>query len=267
MAERYPRYSYIKDTYGSAARFELVANAIDFPRDLRGKVMVDIGSSASVAVKRLNERGARAYGVDFQYTSLESLVRSIEPSFTDEDRWNFPVARHIEPNLRGEKGELPKPSINPVIRLLGWFGEYTRDYRIWAEAATYLRRSEKVYKEFLQDFNAVPKVGQYIAARGESLPFQDGSVDLVYSVTTLSVFVIRDRSAFMRSMQEALRVAKSGGQIQLNPWFEQSNSVWSPKEFVNANHLLGFLKVNNIPYMIEDDRKRESGGSLRIIKP
>lgn len=261
------RRSYIQSTYGSAARYELVADAIDFPKDVKGKVILDIGSSASNAVKRLNKLGARAYGIDFQYAGLRNLVGSVEPSFTDPNRWNFPVARHIEPKLRGKEGELPKPEKNPVKRFLGWFGERLNDYGTWGPSANYLRRSEAVYREFLQDFNSVHKVGQYIAARSEFLPFQDSSVDLIYSVEALSTFVIRDKDAFIQSMREALRVTKSGGQIQLDPWYDQSNPFWSARELRNAQDLLRFLKNKDITYSVEKHTQQESGGRLRIVKP
>ena len=269
MPEKRSEQSYIADVYGSAASFELVAASVGFPRDPRGKVFVDIGSSVSTAVKKLNEMGAFAVGIDLKYTSLKNLVESVEPSFTDPNRWNFPIARHIPGNLRAEPGNNPeKESWNPLVRLWRKVAESANDMVTWGSSrAGYLRRSEAVYKDFLVDLHSSDRKGIYVAGRSEEIPLIDNIADMVYSVAALSIFVIRDRKAFMDSMQEALRVTKSGSPIALDPWFTKPNELWTPDMLRNGQQFLKSLDNKGISYEIVGSSQRDSGGHLRIIAP
>ncbi len=56
-----------------AASFDLVKSCIDFPVDLSGKVIIDIGGGRSLATKELRQKGARAYSLDFRYKDLDLL--------------------------------------------------------------------------------------------------------------------------------------------------------------------------------------------------
>lgn len=268
MPEKYKSNSYLNQTYGSAIRFEAVARSLGLPKDVSWMVIIDIGSSVSNTVKRLNEQGAYAYGVDFQYSSLEKLVGSVEPSFTNPERWNFPIARRIHPRLRGKEDPDLQPSPwNPLNRLKNAISESFTDYQIWGRASQYLRTSERVYKEFLEDLHSPKRKGQYVAGFAEQLPFQDNIAHLAYSVAAISVFVIRDRKAFMQSVNEALRITMLGGRVILDPWFEGKNPVWSPTEQRNAQVLLESLRARSIEFSINYPVRDESaGGVLHIVK-
>ncbi len=268
MPEKSSSHSYIKDIYGSAATFEYVAQTVGIPKDVKGLFFVDIGSSVSPVVKRLNEMGGYAIGIDYKYTSLKTLVTSVEPSFTNPNRWNFPITRHIPSYLRGEtkQDNSNKPS-NPLTRLLYWIVESKNDYATWGDRASYLRQSERAYKEFLIDYQSKSRQGIYVAGRSERLPLTDDIADMVYSVASLSIFVIRDRQSFIDSMQEAIRITKPGGLIAIDPWFTQDNQVWTPTMLNNGENFLSLLDSKKIPYQISPKLQRENGGCLHIQKP
>lgn len=65
-------------SFSTAAPLERLAAIIGLPEDVAGLRIVDIGSGASNAVARLNERGAIATGIDPGYFRVNRLVRSAQ---------------------------------------------------------------------------------------------------------------------------------------------------------------------------------------------
>lgn len=67
----------------TAFDLEMLWKSIDFPRDVTGLLILDIGSGASLATTRLREMGARAFAVDFRYRDLKEMRRSIHGYLMD----------------------------------------------------------------------------------------------------------------------------------------------------------------------------------------
>jgi len=65
-------------SFSTAASYERVADIMGLPDDVAGLRIVDIGSGASNAVAKLNERGAIASGIDPGYFRVNRLVRSAQ---------------------------------------------------------------------------------------------------------------------------------------------------------------------------------------------
>lgn len=127
--------------------------------------------------------------------------------------------------------------------------------------------------------------GRYIAASATDLPFRDSSIDLIYSHQCLSAFLIRDRGVFLRAIEEAMRVLKSGGQLRIHPWYLPLHErqfpshpgrrmmipqyEWSANEIRNTRAALTYLKKNNHRFAIEDNvistDKTEFWGEVDVL--
>ncbi len=73
-----PEKNIAEISFSSPASFETVKYCIDFPKELHGKYILDIGGGASSATFELRKRGAIAYAVDYRYKDLKDLKRSVD---------------------------------------------------------------------------------------------------------------------------------------------------------------------------------------------
>jgi 2-polyprenyl-3-methyl-5-hydroxy-6-metoxy-1,4-benzoquinol methylase len=71
----------------TAESFRKVSKDIAFPRNLRGKVVLDIGSGGSDTVAELRKRGANAFGVDIQFGNIPGLTTHLAQQLADPMAW------------------------------------------------------------------------------------------------------------------------------------------------------------------------------------
>ncbi|HUQ84837.1 MAG TPA: class I SAM-dependent methyltransferase [Candidatus Limnocylindrales bacterium] len=215
-----------------------VARVINFPRKIKGKVIVDIGSGASNMVARLRKKGAIAFGVDIGYSNIDRLIKNADYYSRDRTFWQ-------EERKVGEK-------------------KFTLDYPFdpsttsWASFGI----DQKALLDFSNDARDTEN-SSYIAADARALPFPDESVDFAYSNLALTIFLSKDRNAFLRSVHEAVRILKPGGELQLFDWI--SGDDWSSAQIRNGRALLDSLRSIKIPF--QEETVRRGAARLRIQKP
>jgi hypothetical protein len=71
-------YSHSRILHTSALSYDSVNTVIEFPHDIRGLKILDIGSGESSAVAYLNHIGAKAVGIDPKYSDINSLDRDMD---------------------------------------------------------------------------------------------------------------------------------------------------------------------------------------------
>lgn len=125
-------------------------------------------------------------------------------------------------------------------------------------------------QKFLQDVRR--NRNKYLVGYAGSLPFEDSSVDIVYSLLAVSFFLSMDRALLLQAVQEGLRVLKPAEygvpkerrSLILQPWLAVDRDA-NRIQRDNSLSLETTLYHRNIPYFIEP----VSGASprLRIVKP
>lgn len=155
------------------------AHVIRFP-DVRGKTVLDIGSGSSDCVKWLNSNGAKAYGIDVRYADLQVLRSDVDVSFS-----------RVKKRIMAYK----KPE---------------------HEKINHLRAIDASRRNFEDDIRINP--GRYLASFASRLPFTDESFDFVFSLNCITHGLDRDYSVLENCVNDALRVLKPGGELQLYPF-------------------------------------------------
>lgn len=198
----------------TAADFEMVSAHITFPKDVKGKVIIDIGSGVSPVVLRLRREGAIAVGIDIRYRNLGELKNSAD--------------QYIKNHLQSADADISESV---------------------SRHQEFIRRVSRNRNVFFNRFRAGDR--PYVAAQASALPFLNNSVDFAFSDQCLSIGVIHDRQVFLEAVAEGLRVLKSGAELQMCSWLMRAESgKWSTEMFENANVLLEQLLANNIPFHI-----------------
>lgn len=212
-----------QESFSSALRFEEASVFVNFPKDVGGLTIVDIGSGASTATLELQRQGANAIAVDYRYENLKEVKRSID--------------RHLS------------NATSQADRRTMEVREYNRKARNSMRAFFHAHEEREM---------------QLVTASAGNLPFQDESVDFVFSIQCISHFLIYDRGVFINAVSEVLRVLRPGGELQLHPWISTEYD-WDQTKKRNAFELTSYLKEQNIAHFIQPI------GSifprLRIIKP
>lgn len=220
-------------------------DGLDFPKEVKGLTIVNIGAGLSTGVLELQKRGANAIAVDYAYTDLDELEKTIGLSAIIK-------GLAILPELT-EKGEF---KAGPIKLTGKAFADEMRDAFI----------AQKEFRE-AQEGGTIKAV----AALAGRLPFPDNSVDVCFSVNCITELAGRNRGVFIGAVVEALRVLKPGGNLQLLIW---NSELDSPVEKQDKKALLTYLKENKIPFRVE--RTDPSGEidkdippilRLKVIKP
>lgn len=185
---------------------------IDFPAKLTGIRVLDIGAGESDCTAWLNKQGASAYAIDPRYRDVRLL-------------------RH-----------------DTDITLLPKFQKCASRYG--TAVAENLRRSiERTRGIFMSDMNLHPNY--YIAALAGSLPFSDESFDFIYSIDCITKGLDEDETIFRQAINEALRVLRRDGTLQLHPYLGYGNSPNAKnqkKVFMSIPHSVGRLNENGLDY-------------------
>ena len=197
---KYRRHSFV-----SAVRFAVAKTMIDLPSDLHDKTILDIGGGASDFILNLRELGAHAISIDFRYKDLEELTAPYTGYLKDFLTQN-PV--------HAEAVRLRQPSDG--TSLLEKLGNFLKEKMLEKGWGGYAVQSERTHKRFLEDVRSNGGTS-YVAAFAERLPFKDNIADFCYSIECLSAFTINNKSAFIKSVSEAIRVLKPGGELQIYP--------------------------------------------------
>lgn len=225
-----------RESFSSAIAFEGASVFINFPKDVVGLTVVDIGAGASTAALELQRHGAKAIAIDYRYEDLKDLKISI-----DRD-------------LSGNK-------INQAHSAATRLGESIKDARV--DIKQYARSARKNMDIFFHAHKN--REIQLIAASAENLPFRNASVDFIFSIQCISRFLIKDKDILINAVAEAIRVLKPGGQLQLHPWISTVYE-WDKEERRNARELIDYLKGQNIAYFVEAIDPTISP-RLRVVKP
>lgn len=254
-----------QESFSTAAFYELVSRIINFPSELKGLTIVDIGAGASPAVLELQRRGAIAIAVDYRYKNPKEVKTSVDRQLTGAN----PIARGnkaLQEKIHKEVSEEIPFGANPHLWSLAVKMAKTAEK---GQEQQFIKMSRKARDEFL--FNLKKGKIEAVAAFAGALPFKDNSLDFCYSLQCLSTFLLKDGEVFMGAIKEVLRVLKPGeglkpgGQLQIQPWIS-GRVEWSETERQNALFLQKYLKENNIPYFVEATSPMASP-RLRIIKP
>lgn len=173
--------------------------ALGLPSELKGVKIADLGAGCSDLTPELLSQGADAYAVDRIYTS----------------------PKDIEEHMRRALG----------IMMRSYQG---------ADRNTANRIANKSYDRFKNSYNRDRKSPnrRYIQASLSNLPFHEGSMD--FSVSSFGIGdLAEDLPIFLRSVSEALRILKPGGEFVMFPFHGvQSQFSQYPKEH---HALLGWL--------------------------
>ena len=243
MRERYldPHDAYNPDNViVSPYPEELVRRSIDFPWDLSGLRILDIGSGASDTVKFLRKKGAVVFGVDMGYSDIRALAEKAD--YFSRDPWYW---------VRGGRvGDKIFPLNEP-------FDERATNIESFL-------REQRTLIDFLRDVRD-PENTSYVAGDAQLLPFADESIDFAFSHYALSIFQLGDLDVFKRSVSETLRVLRPGGELQLTDWPGHILKLWTKKQRKNSRAFLRSLHRQRIPFSVEHTHRHYV--RLRIRKP
>jgi len=205
----------------TAESFRKISKDINFPRDIRGKVILDVGSGGSDTVAELRKRGAHAVGVDLQYDNIPGLTVHLAQQLADPMAW---MEGRRWPNITKEQADQMLGLDQPMPpRFAQWIIDHGGDYRA---------RMALTHRRFLNDVSAGNS--NYVAATAEALPFRDNSVDFYFSIEAITAFMLGSKNVFENVMNEAYRVVKPGGEIQLHPWISPDPNYWSEQQVYNG---------------------------------
>ncbi len=270
-----------EESFSSPAAFDTVAVFVAFPRNVQGMRILDIGGGASAATLELRRRGAVAYAIDYRYKDIRDLKRSVDHYLGKPDFYQKKLPGDIpEEEFKKASEELQRElptEADPrmwsmAIQITLDMIKDTRRKNIVQGAArqerehnlSYVRQQRQARDAFFG--NLARHSGNYLAALAGELPFQDNSFDFVFSLQTISFFLIRNREVFMNSVHEALRVLKPGGELQLQPWVGNPLVPWPNLTRITALALIQDLRSKGIRYMTKPTTQMTSP-VLRILKP
>lgn len=179
--------SYIKERERKISRSLLpsamplaeTVQVIDFPPELAGCRVLDIGGGASNATAWLRSRGAEAYAVDRLYGNLTALEREMRTVFTK-----------LEELYLTHCGKAAWQKERPKI--------------------------EASYREFMEDY--ARHASFYVHAFASSLPFPDGFFDMAFSTNCITHGLDKDFFVMKKCIEEGLRVVKAEGNLQIYPF-------------------------------------------------
>lgn len=222
----------------TAASFRRVSRDIDFPRNLRGKVVLDVGSGGSDTVAQLREREAIAFGVDIQYGNIPGLTIHLAQQLADPMAWV-------------EGRDWQDMTLEQAEQMLGLNRPEPRGFAKWMinHTGSLTERMVLTHRKFLGDIATNPD--HYIKATAEALPLNDNSVDFYFSIEAITAFMLGTRDVFLQVMEEAHRVVKPGGEIQLHPWISPNPTYWSEQQVYNGLEYMNQLRSSNIPFEIQ----------------
>jgi len=229
-----------EESFSTANNFEHTSKIIDFPRQVAGLTIIDIGGGASTCVAELRERGANAISVDYRYYDRKKLKRSVDRKLADV------------PAILNERVDQVRTNLRAF---------FTEDLEVRGQQQ-FVRHSRKYRDRFF--YNLESGHGQYITALAGFLPIRSDSVDFVYSAQAVSTFLLKEMGVFQNAMDEIFRILKAGGEVQIQPWISDLFH-WSNKEKENAHVFLQHLENSSISYQIEQ-LPGLRGPRLKIVK-
>ncbi|MBI2327947.1 methyltransferase domain-containing protein [Candidatus Curtissbacteria bacterium] len=245
------------NSFSSSIGFEAAQQVVEFPKNLEGLTILDIGGGTSTVTLELTGREAKAIAIDYRYGNIVDLRSSVD--------------RYLSGDLREKISEAQDEQSLKII-LAPPPGTNTKSWpisiiRAWAE----LKESTAIdtAMENLSNirFFAAYQRGQrpYVAGTASHLPFADNSVDFCFSIRCMVPFLVQNRAVFIQSIIEALRVLKPKGQLQIYPWVDQ-NSYFPQDIKQNASYALSLLRKEEVPFLVETT-SQDSLPRLRITKP
>lgn len=155
----------------SSGTWQRTRETLDFPEDVSGMRILDIGAGGSDLTAKLLEDGADAYAVDPLYKSRSDVKGKARLQL-----------EHIQSH--GDRN--------------------------------YYRQSLEALERFSESIKGNPD--RYKIAFATNLPFPDNYFDLVFSSAAILGYLDIDYELLLKSTQEALRVTKPCGKVQLWPY-------------------------------------------------
>jgi SAM-dependent methyltransferase len=215
-------------TLPTARPWPVVAALIPFPTSVTGLTIVDVGAGGSDAVPTLLEAGARAFGVDPRYRSLDNLVHEVTLYFrTQEAIGQLPAAREA--------------SARPIA----------------AQRAA--------FRHLVASFQAPRTARHYLPAVATRLPFPRASVDLLYSLDCITQYLDREFESLLAAVQEGLRVLRRGGVLALVPFRDDIFAAgYHPERHASQERLLAWLAESHLSWSLEDLSPTGLTGSSRL---
>ena len=196
-----------EDILPSAMSASACKQVIDFPADLKGKKILDIGSGESECVAWLCSQGAYAVGVDVRYDKPGDLEKDTEKSKAE--------IRHILISCYGKHmGEVHYTELDDKIEIA------RKNFREHRES------SPECYKQSLAG----------------ALPFPDGHFDMAFSINCITHGLDQDYRVLCQAVYEAFRTLKKGGELQLYPFFWGDDQ----EILKNHKYLHGIHKNNSL---------------------
>lgn len=210
-------------SFSSAAPWELIPELFEFPKEVKGLTILDVGAGASNATARLRRQGAQALAIDYQYRDLRGLRRDVNRYLTDR---TYPFRK------------AGQPVDQEMLRV---------HQNVSVANPEYVRWSRSARDSFFEDVEFSKDRG-YVAALAGTLPFPNNTFDFCFSLQGISRFLLQDSPVFLVAISECLRVLKPGRQLQLYPWVGRELWPWTEKEIQNAQQFMNWLENNKISY-------------------
>ena len=125
-------------------------------------------------------------------------------------------------------------------------------------------RGQELYRAFTEGFDAGLGAGIYVAASATALPFHDASFDHVLSFNGIFGTLDYDAGVLGAALEEALRVTKPGGEVQIVPY--QEGPVLSDLERANQRVAVEALAgTPGIELSVEVARSEAGLGSVNRL--
>lgn len=173
-----------------------------------------------------------------------------------------------ELNRRGAVATAIDPAYARVNRLVRSVQKYLKPDQVGNPSK--FRRQTASLQEFEKDFQR--NRDRYLAGFAGELPFNDNSIDIVYSQLAVSFFLGGDRDVLTRAVNEALRVLKPAEEgipkekrsIIFQPWINPRTI--DNRRQPNMRAVEASLRDRGISFFIETIDPQISP-RIRIVKP
>lgn len=226
---------------------------IFIPENVNGLKILDIGGGASTIALELAEEGAEAVAIDFRYADPKDLKRSVDRTNTGTKhlRHNQKV---IDTQLKVAK-QLGNPQLRRIVN-----SSVKESDQVLKEAMKRFRKNRDTF------FNSIGNGRvDYVAALAGHLPFADETFDMCIAASSISVFSINDAEVFNQTVDEALRVLKPGGILEIIPWVSDG-LVWDEQDYKTAESVEKKLREMDAEHYVAHGRSK-LGTFLLAIKP
>lgn len=223
------------------------------PEDVSGLRILDIGGGASTIALELAKEGAQTVAIDFRYADTGDLKRSVDRTNTGTKhlRHNQKV---IDAQLKVAK-KLGSPHFKRIVN-----SSVKESDQVLKEAMKRFRKNRDTFFDSIGNGQT-----DYVASLAGHLPFKDGTFDMCIAASSISVFSINDPEVFHQTVDEAFRVLKPGGILEIIPWVSEG-LLWDEQDYKTAESVEVKLREMNAEHYVAHGRSK-LGTFLLAIKP